>query len=82
MKEIFKSSLLYSLIAGACNGISNMLRMVAYIYVPISIVVPINMGLEIIMSFLISIFLYKEKFTKYQLVGAAIATVGLILLNS
>lgn len=82
MKEIFKSSLLYSFGAGACNGISNMLRMVAYIYVPISVVVPLNMGVEIILSFLVSIFLYKEKFTKHQLAGAAIATVGLILLKS
>lgn len=82
MKEIFKSSLLYSSVAGACNGMSNMLKMVAYIYVPISIVIPINMGLEIIISFFVSFFLYKEKFTKYQLLGVAITTVGLILLNN
>ena len=67
--------------AGAANGISNHLTLLIYLYIPISIATPMRTGLGLILTFVVSILIYKEKFTKQQLVGAIIGIAALILLK-
>lgn len=67
--------------AGVANGISNYLTLLIYLYIPISVATPMRTGLGLILTFVVSILIYKEKFTKQQLIGAAIGIIALILLK-
>lgn len=80
-RATIKSGLLYGMFAGIFNGINNLLILVTYNYVPISISSPVKTGLGMIISFLMSVFLYKEKFSRRQLVSVAIGVVAVVLIN-
>lgn len=80
-RATIKSGLLYGMFAGMFNGINNLLILVTYSYVPISISSPIKTGLGMIISFLVSVLLYKEKFSRRQLVSVAIGIVTVVLIN-
>jgi multidrug transporter EmrE-like cation transporter len=49
--------------------------------IPISIAAPTRSGIKIVISFLISLFIFKEKLTKRQVVGVIIGAAALVLLN-
>ncbi len=74
-----KSGTLYGVGAGLLNGASNFLNFAIYLYIPISAATPIRSGFGMVVSFVISIFLYKEKFTKMQFISAVIGIVALVL---
>ena len=64
--SILKNGLPFASGAGVSNEITNTLNMLAYTLIPISIVAPTNAGVKIVISFLLSCFLFKEKFLKRQ----------------
>ncbi|MBQ3123809.1 MAG: EamA family transporter [Clostridia bacterium] len=70
---------LYGLFAGMLNGATNFTNLAIYLFIPISAATPIKTGLGLVTSFLISIFIYKEKFTKMQFISAVIGVGALIL---
>ncbi len=78
---ILKHGTPYGLLTGLVNGSKNLVSLFVYLYIPISIATPILSGLGIILSFLISVLIYKEKLTKTQLVSVAIGAVALVLFN-
>lgn len=80
-KSIIRSGTLYGLGAGLANGAANLLNLLTYLFIPISIVTPIRTGMGIVTSFLISMVLYKEKFSKQQMVGAVIGVAAIVLLT-
>lgn len=80
-KYTVKHGFLYGAGAGVCNGINNLLLLVTYNYLPISFISPVRTGIGIIMGFLISILLYKEKFTRRQLISAGIGLAAVVLMN-
>ena len=67
--------------AGICNGINNILILLTYNYLPISLISPFKTGLGMVLSFLVSITLYKERFSRRQWLGIAIAIAAVILIN-
>ena len=46
---------------------------------PISVLTPIKSTLGFVVSFLLSVFLYKEKFTARQLAGIVVGVTAVIL---
>ena len=79
--QIFKKGSLYAGAAGIANGLTNMLNMVVYTMLPISIVAPTSAGIKIVVSFLLSCFLFKEKFLKRQIFGVVLGGIAVVLLN-
>ena len=78
---VMKKGSLYGLGAGVLNGAKNFLTLVIYLYLPLSIISPVKMGLSIIGSFAVAFICYKEKYTKKQLLGVAVGAVAIILLT-
>ena len=76
-----KNGFLYGMFAGMFNGINNFLILVTYNYVPISISAPVKTGLGMVISFLMSVIIYKEKFSRRQLLAVAIGIVAVVLMN-
>ena len=80
-KSTIKYGFAYGAAAGIFNGINNLLILITYEYLPISFISPVRTGLGMVIAFLLSIFLYKEKFTLRQLISAGIGIVAIILMN-
>ena len=78
-KMVMKNGLLYGSIAGVLNGGVNLCILATYLYIPISVASPIKTGLGQILSFLISVVIYKETFTKRQILSAIVGIVALVL---
>ena len=78
---IVKHGTLYGMAAGVLNGISNFTGLLMLLYLPISLSTPLNTGAGIVLSFVISIAIYKEKFNKVQLLSAVVGLVALILMK-
>ena len=81
LKSTFKNGFLYGAGAGVFNGINNLLTLVTYNYLAISFTSPVRAGLGMILSFLVSIILYREKFSKRQIISVIIGIVAVILMN-
>ena len=79
LKTAVKSGMLFGAIAGAFNGASNLLSLIIYNFVPISIVSPVSTGGGLVLSFVVSGVLYKEKFSPRQIVSAVIGVIALVL---
>ena len=81
LKYILKNGSLYSMGAGFSNGATNLLQLFAYTLLPMSIVAPMCSGVSIIISFIISKLIFKEKFSKLQYCGVVLGGIALILFN-
>lgn len=81
MKEIVRYGTPYAVGAGVINGFRNILALVICTFLPISISSAMGSGLKIVISFVISYFLFKETFLKRQIVGVAVGAAALVLLN-
>ena len=79
--QIIRSGTLYGAMAGIFNGAANFVNLLIYLYIPISLMSPLKTGVGLIMSFLLSIFFYKEKFTKQQIVSVAIGCAAILMFN-
>ena len=78
---IFKNGSPYALGAGLANGATNMLNMIAYTMIAISVAAPTEAGVKIIISFLLSCFVFKEKFFKRQIIGVILGAIAVVFLN-
>lgn len=80
-KVEIKHCLAFGALAGIFNGIGNLLTLITYEYLPISFISPVKSGAGIVISFLVSIILYKESFTKRQLISVGIGALAVVLMN-
>ncbi len=80
-KEIIRVGLIPGALCGLCNGGLNMLVMVITALVASAIFFPVLSAGQLIFAFLVSVFLYKEKFIPRQLVALVLGFAALILLN-
>lgn len=78
---VMKKGSLYGFGAGVLNGAKNFLTLVIYLYLPLSIISPVKMGLGLVGSFAIALLFFKEKYTKIQLLGVVLGGVAIILLT-
>ena len=72
---------IYASVAGLSNGATNLLNLVVNAMIPISIAAPTRSGIKIVISFLISLIIFKEKLSRRQTFGVIIGAIALILLN-
>ena len=83
-KELWKetkATALYGLPKGLANGVVNYLVMTLQGMLPTALLFPLISAGGIVTAFLLAVFLYRERLTKPQLVGSAIGTISVILLN-
>lgn len=78
---VLKYGTLYASGAGIANGISNMTGLIVNKLMPVSLSSPLGAGLKIIVVFMISKFLFKEKFLIRQIIGVFLGALALVLLN-
>ena len=72
---------IYASVAGISNGATNLLNLVVNAMIPISIAAPTRSGIKIVIGFLISLIIFKEKLSRRQTLGVIIGAIALILLN-
>lgn len=81
MKYVLKYGTVWTLLAGVSNACTNLMGLILYQFMPISVLSPVRAGAKIIASFLFSLLIFKEKFEKRQFIGVCLGTVALVLLN-
>ena len=69
------------LLCGALNGAVNLFVMILSGLMPVSLMFPIISAGGIVATFIISQVFYKEKLSKFQLVGFILGTASVVLLN-
>jgi multidrug transporter EmrE-like cation transporter len=68
-------------VAGLCNGIGNWLNLTSYNYLDLSVSVPIKTGAGLVLSFLISLIVYKERFSTRQIIAVVLGVLAVVLIN-
>ena len=81
IRYILKHGTIAGVLAGICNGAKNYIHLIIYLLMPISVSTPLGVGLGFITSFIFTKFIYKEKFTKGQLIGMFLGAVAVIILK-
>lgn len=76
-----KSALILGAPCGIANGATNLLVMVSISFVSSSVFFPIISAGGIVLTFLFSLFLYKEKFIPRQIIGLIFGLLALVFLN-
>ena len=72
---------IYCILCGIANAVVNLLVMVLSNRMPISVMFPIISAGGIIVSFLVSLFVYKETLNKMQYIGFCMGIISIIFLN-
>ena len=78
---VLKRGTVYGAAAGAFNGARNFLTLIIYMLLPLSVISPMKTGVGMIGSFALALCVYKERYTKKQIVGVIIGAVAVILLT-
>lgn len=81
LKEIIRYGIPYAGSAGVANGLNNLLTLFLNNILPLSIVSPVFAGTKIVLSFMTSRILFKEKYLMRQIFGVAVGAAALIFLN-
>lgn len=66
---------------GLANGVTNFLVIFLSLRTPASVMFPVISAGGIVLTFLISLFIYKEKLSTWQILGSALGLVSVIFLN-
>ena len=77
----FKFGIVPAIICGVLNGIMNLFVMILSGEMPVSVMFPIISAGSIILSYLASTLIFKEKLTKTQMVGFFVGVLAVVLLN-
>ena len=78
---ILKTGSPYACTAGLANGATNLLSLVVNTLIAISIASPTRAGVKSVMSFLVSLLLFKEKFLPRQIAGVILGAIAVVFLN-
>ncbi len=81
IKTQLKECRLYAPLTGIANGATNLLVMVLTALLPTAVLFPSISAGGIIIMFVISLFVYKEKISRQQMVGYIMGVVSVVLLN-
>lgn len=77
--HVAKYGILYGAGAGLFNGANNLVNLMIFLYLPISLSTPLRQGFGILVGFVIAKFLYKETYTKRELLSIIIGGIAVIL---
>lgn len=74
-----KKGLIYGAVTGGLNGVKTLFTLAIYLYMPLSIYAPLSVGLSCIAGFIVSTLIYKEQFTKIQLLGIFLGVLSVVM---
>ena len=80
MGTILEKCLPFGLAAGSFNAISNLLSLSANHYIAQTIKLPFSTGSSLALGFVIGFIIYRERFTKKQILGLCVGTAAIALL--
>lgn len=75
------SCLPYSAANGVANALANFLMIILIGNIPNTVLYPSVSALNMILAFLLSFIVYRERFTKLQYAGYALGVISIVLLN-
>ena len=82
LKQYAKVGGIFALASGVTNGITNLLSlMLLSSQMPVSLIYPLTSSGGIVLTYLISVFFYKERLTKMQNIGFIIGTASVVFLS-
>jgi drug/metabolite transporter (DMT)-like permease len=81
VRETVRYGFLWAILCGLANGLTNYLVIYLNLRLPASTLFPVISSGSLVLSFLYSIFVVREKFSARQYVGFAIGVVSIVLLN-
>lgn len=71
----------YMVLCGIANGVVNLFVMLASMTIPKSVMFPLISAGGIVLTWIISVFLYKEKLSTKQNIGLVLGIVSIVFLN-
>ena len=77
----FKNGWLLALLCGTANGLTNLLVLYLNARVPASVMFPIISAGSVVLVFLYSVFVNRERFSAKQYVGFILGIISIVLLN-
>ena len=81
LKSVLKLGALPAVLTGAANGATNLLVMIVTATIATSIFFPVISGGGMVLAYIISVTLFKEKFTTMQKVGILLGIASLVFLH-
>ena len=81
MLPTLKAGAPYMVLCGLANGIVNLFVMLAAPLIPNSIMFPIISAGGIVLTWVISVFLYREKLSIKQNIGMVLGVASIVFLN-
>ncbi len=81
IKTVVKLGAIPAVLTGAANGATNLLVMVVTATIAASIFFPVISGGGMVLAYIISVTLFKEKFTTMQKIGILLGVASLVFLN-
>lgn len=81
MLKVLRQGCLYGIGAGLLNGFKNALNLVLITLVPLSVLSPINKGVGLLLGYVVSVFLYKEKYTKLHYLSILLSIISIVLMQ-
>ena len=81
LKTVMKRGAVPAVLTGAANGATNLLVMIVTATIATSIFFPVISGGGMVLAYIISVTLFKEKFTTMQKVGILLGIASLVFLN-
>lgn len=81
LKDNLKGGAVLILLCGLCNGVTNALVMLLNERLPASVMFPVISAFSMILIFVYSVLVVKEKYSTSQKIGYALGVISIILLN-
>ena len=81
IKKTLKQGIAYGIGAGMLNGLKNGINLALIALVPLSVLTPVKKGGGIVFTFLVSYFLYKERYTKLQYLSILLSIIAIVLMQ-
>lgn len=81
MLKTLRQGFLYGIGAGLLNGFKNALNLVLITLVPLSVLSPLNKGVSLLLGYVVSVFLYKEKYTKLYYLSMLLSVISIVLMQ-
>ena len=80
LPAVLKMGALYGMGAGLLNGAKNFVTLLVYLYLPFSVVSPLQNGAGIVGTFAVAFFGYRERYSPKQLLGVLAGAVAILCL--
>ena len=80
LKNVAKNGIFFGMASGQFNGSKNFVTLAIYLFLPLSVISPTETGLNLVVAFLTSVFIYKEKYSLLQKIGVLCGAIAVVLL--